>query len=149
MPDDLDSLLEVKTSTRATASQTQSGFGADGTSSGGPSNIASSVMMRYWDAYLVARITTGFGGIIKGIGILLAIVTFGGAASVGNQAYGDTKTTYTIAGVVLAVIIGAAFFLFGVLVSAQGQILKASLDGAVNSSPFLTNDQKAKTMSLK
>lgn len=40
------------------------------------------------------------------------------------------------------------FYVFGVLVSAQGQILKAMLDSAVNSSPFLNNEHRAKIMSL-
>ena len=42
----------------------------------------------------------------------------------------------------------ALFFVLGVLVSAQGQILRATLDSAVNSSPFLTNDQRASIMKL-
>jgi hypothetical protein len=45
---------------------------------------------------------------------------------------------------IVAIIFGGTvwlvFFIWGVLVSAQGQILKASLDGAVNGSPFLTNE---------
>jgi hypothetical protein len=39
-------------------------------------------------------------------------------------------------------------YVLGILVSAQGQILKASLDNAVNGSPFLTNEHRAKVMSL-
>jgi hypothetical protein len=49
----------------------------------------------------------------------------------------------------LAGFIGLLFFLLAVLIRAQGQILKASLDSAVNSSPFLTNDQRPKIMSLR
>jgi hypothetical protein len=44
--------------------------------------------------------------------------------------------------------VGLLFYLLGVLVAAQGQILLASLDSAVNSSPLLTNDQKAEILSL-
>jgi hypothetical protein len=39
--------------------------------------------------------------------------------------------------------------LFGTPVSAQGQVLKAALDGAVESSPFLSDDQCADVMSLR
>jgi hypothetical protein len=42
----------------------------------------------------------------------------------------------------------ALFFILGSLVSAQGQILKATLDGAVNTSPFLTDEQRAQMMRL-
>jgi chromate transport protein ChrA len=106
-------------------------------------------MTRYKDAYLVARVTAGFGNIIKGVGIALAVLVLIGALVASDNAYGDMKTVYVVAGSISAVIIGVVFFLFGILVSAQGQILKASLDSAVNNSPFLTNDQKAQTMSLR
>jgi hypothetical protein len=151
MSDDLNSLLEVNPALRTT-SQPSDGFEMDASPSSGPSNFASSVMRRYRDAYLVARVTTGFGGLIKGVGILLAIVILGGALTLASQpsygGYGDTKTMYTTVGFVMAFIVGALFYLLGILVSAQGQILKASLDSAVNSSPFMTNYQKASVMAL-
>jgi len=40
------------------------------------------------------------------------------------------------------------FFLQGVLISAQGQLLKAQADGAVHSSPFLTDEERTAAMSL-
>jgi hypothetical protein len=49
---------------------------------------------------------------------------------------------------VLAVSVGVPLFVLGVLVSAVGQILAATLDTAVTSSPFLTKDQMAQVMSL-
>ncbi|MGH9421559.1 MAG: hypothetical protein ACRD3J_16395 [Thermoanaerobaculia bacterium] len=52
------------------------------------------------------------------------------------------------AGVVAASVIGAVFFVIGIVVVAQGQILKAVVDTAVNSSPFLDDSQRAATMSL-
>ncbi|MCW3098443.1 MAG: hypothetical protein JWL77_4061 [Chthonomonadaceae bacterium] len=153
MSDDLNSLPGVSSTTNTGTN----GFQAERTPSDGNPSFASSVMMRYQDAYVVARVTTGFGSVIKGIGILLAIVIFGGAIAVANQpavsygyvSYSTPKTMHIIVGFVLAVIIGAMFYLLGILVSAQGQILKASLDGAVNSSPFMSNDQKAQVMSLR
>jgi len=50
--------------------------------------------------------------------------------------------------IVFGIFAGALFYIVGVLVSAQGQILKASLDGAVNSSPFLADEHRARIMSL-
>jgi hypothetical protein len=40
------------------------------------------------------------------------------------------------------------FFVFGVIVSAQGQQLLATLDAAVHSSPFMDTAAKAQAMSL-
>ena len=48
-----------------------------------------------------------------------------------------------------AVIVGVPLYVLGILVSAQGQILKATLDSAVTNSPFLTEDQMAEVMSLQ
>jgi hypothetical protein len=47
-----------------------------------------------------------------------------------------------------AVITGGIVVCLGIMVSAQGQTLKAALDCAVNSSPFLSDDQRAQIMSL-
>ena len=49
-------------------------------------------------------------------------------------------------GLFVAAIWFVLFFALGIIVSAQGQILKADLDGAVNTSPFMTDDQKAHVM---
>jgi hypothetical protein len=40
------------------------------------------------------------------------------------------------------------FFVCGTIVCAQGQMLLAALDSAVNNSPFLDNPQRASIMSL-
>jgi len=40
-------------------------------------------------------------------------------------------------------------YVIGVLISALGHILKANLDSAVHSSPFLTDEQRAAVMRLK
>lgn len=39
-------------------------------------------------------------------------------------------------------------FVLGILISAQGQTLKATLDTAVNGSPLLTKDEMRQIMSL-
>ncbi len=40
------------------------------------------------------------------------------------------------------------FFVAGVMVSSHGQQLLATLDAAVNSSPLMSSDQKARAMRL-
>jgi predicted RNA-binding Zn-ribbon protein involved in translation (DUF1610 family) len=103
-----------------------------------PQSLA--VVSRYSDAYFNARAIVGFGTAIKIIGIVVA------ALFVVGSLLADAR--YLLIAVPFALVIGAMFFLMGIFVSAQGQILKATLDGAVNSSPFLTNNQRAKIMSL-
>jgi hypothetical protein len=111
------------------------------------SNRISVLMKRYRDAYLVAKVTDGFGGIIKGIGIVIAaLLALVGLILMGNGR--DASFALGFVTLVSGIVAGVWFYVVGVLVSAQGQILKASLDGAVNSSPFLANEHKAKIMSL-
>src|SRR5262249_33718648 len=109
----------------------------------------SAVMKRYKDAYIVARVTNTFGAVIKATGIIiggmLALIGFLVASSSGPR---DPLSISGIAGIVVGIIAGAMFFIIGVLVSAQGQILKASLDSAVNTSPFLLKEHRAEIMSL-
>lgn len=119
------------------------------------SSEAKSLKKRYKDAYRVARITTGVGSTIKGVGALLGILIFLGvfALAAGQRnVYGVRGGDIQVISLIVATIFGGTvwlvFFIWGVLVSAQGQILKASLDGAVNGSPFLTNEQRATIMSL-
>lgn len=120
-----------------------------------------SLLNRYTDSYRVARVTVGFGGFIKFIGIALALVIVAGGILMANQpqtAFGgfpgmepgarSLNLPIVIGSLIWACIVGIFFYIWGVLISAQGQILKASLDGAVNSSPFLTNQHRAKIMSL-
>jgi hypothetical protein len=64
------------------------------------------------------------------------------------------KTDYLekgFAAMVALLVAGAAFLVFfavGLMVSAQALNLRADLDSAVHSSPFLTAEQKARAMSL-
>jgi len=116
---------------------------------------AKSLKKRYKDAYRVARTTSGIGSIIKGVGALLGILIFFCAfalAAAQRNVYGVRGGDVQLISLIVAAIFGGTvwlvFFIWGVLVSAQGQILKASLDGAVNGSPFLTNEQRATIMSL-
>jgi hypothetical protein len=119
---------------------------------------AFAVMKRYRDAYRVANTVNSFGLIIKIIAIIIGILSFLIGVSVmgagSSAARGPDFGAAAIAGVFGGMIIffgilsGAFFFIVGILVSAQGQVLMASLDNAVNSSPFLTNAHRVKVMSL-
>ena len=50
---------------------------------------------------------------------------------------------------IIAIMVAAVFFVIGIMVAAQGQLLRATLDTAVHSSPFLTDDLRASVMSLR
>jgi hypothetical protein len=101
---------------------------------------SSSVVNRYSNAYLIARAVAGFGTAIKTVGAVLAVLTILATLLAAAQ--------YVLVAFLFAAVIGALFFLLGIFVSAQGEILKATLDTAVNTSPFLTNDQRVRIMSL-
>jgi hypothetical protein len=61
---------------------------------------------------------------------------------------GGASFVVLIVGVLYGGIVFLFFYVVGVIVSAQGQILKAGLDTSVHTSPFVSNDDKAKIMSL-
>jgi len=112
------------------------------------------VMNRYRDAYRVANTIVAIGNTIKILGIVVWILLILGLLYLGSRgSSGFLQQESSLAIALIAGVIGGApvallFWLLGILVNSQGQILLASLDEAVNTSPFLTNEQKAEAMSL-
>lgn len=147
MSEDLNSVLGIK-SQSPQESITQAAQ-VQRASPGVESPITSSMMSRYRDAYNVARVIVGIGSFIKGLGIVLAILIALGGFIAASQTRIEMQSLFLgLGGILWAGIVGVCFYIGGVLISVQGQILKASLDGAVNSSPFLSDEHKAKVMSL-
>jgi|SRR5215216_2776219 len=109
---------------------------------------AMALTRRYKDAYRVANVVVGAGNLIKGIGLVVAIIIALGSFGLGTQANGDTGMAIMVAGVAFAVVVGLMFFIGGVLTATQGQVLQASLDSAVNSSPFLNNEHRQDILAL-
>ncbi|HEV2844758.1 MAG TPA: hypothetical protein VG477_07925, partial [Thermoanaerobaculia bacterium] len=70
------------------------------------------------------------------IGILLACVSF------------TTGGEFVFMGLMTSLVAGVFFYVAGIMISAQGQLLRATLDSAVNSSPLLENEQKAQILAL-
>jgi len=103
------------------------------------------VVKRYRDAYLVSRVIVGLGILFKvaGCGVAGLIVVYG--LSLTNQ---QNFVMTLLAAAAFGAFLGGLLWAAGVLVEAQGQILKAALDSAVNTSPFLRNEQRAEAMSL-
>lgn len=103
----------------------------------------SAVIRRYRDSYRVAAALILLGNTIKIVGGTLAtIIVVGSLASAGDRFGG------AVGGIFIAVIVGVLFWVCGVMVAAQGQILLATLDNAVANSPFLTNSERAEAMGL-
>jgi hypothetical protein len=113
---------------------------------------------RYRDGYRVANFLIGFGNVIKAVGAILGFfigitIVFipsyiEGALSGGNMygnRYGQISPTGTdfLIGFFIGASIFFFFFITGIITSAYGQMLQATLDSAVHSSPFMDNDQKA------
>jgi hypothetical protein len=92
---------------------------------------------RYADAYLVAQMVNGTGQTVKLVGFLFAaLVTLGGLVAASKMG-----AVVGFAGLLFGILVALPFYALGVLVSAQGQILKATLDTAVNTSPILSQDE--------
>ncbi len=126
----------------------------------GPSVMAAqftdAVRTRYRDAYYYSRFIDTIGKILKGIGFVggglifvvgLAIMGGGprsGIGSVDSAAVGLGLIIFGLYGGLWMFI----WWLWGVVWRAAGQFLKASLDGAVHTSPFLSDLDRAEIMSL-
>ncbi|HET9280534.1 MAG TPA: hypothetical protein VFR24_01110 [Candidatus Angelobacter sp.] len=114
-----------------------------------PGDLADRAASRYIDGYRVARFIVGLGTLIKVLGavagVLVLILGFAGA----SDAFGrGTSEMVGLVSFLMGAVVWFVFFIAGVIVSAQGQQLKASLDSAVHSSPFLDPEGKARAMSL-
>ena len=99
---------------------------------------------RYLDAYRVARTTIFAGGVIKIMGVVLGGIIFLVALALAGS------LGLVLGGLGLAIAVGVAIGILavGTLVSAQGQLLLATLDGTVNTSPFLTDEEKRDIMRI-
>jgi hypothetical protein len=102
---------------------------------------SSAVVTRYRDAYRVGAALVGLGNAIKAAGAVL-----GGIIVVSSLSKGDGP--FAAAGVFLGATAGLLFRVCGVMVAAQGQVLRATLDTAVASSHFLTDTERADAMGL-
>lgn len=113
------------------------------------SRVIESLSSRYIDAYRVASFVGGVGNFFKIVGIVLAaVIGIGTLVVVGQSRNEQQQIAILIAGAAIAGFMGALLFLLGVLVASIGQIQKATLDSAVNSSPFLSNQHRIRIMSL-
>ena len=109
------------------------------------SDAANALSGRYRDGYREGKFIAGFGQFVKIAGAVLgAIVAVAGMLS--YQAAGAFGGSLAVSSVIAGGVVALTFFVLGVIISAQGQLLLAALDTAVNSSPFLTDDQRSQIL---
>jgi hypothetical protein len=109
-------------------------------------SFGSPVVSRYKDAFRVAAVYVGLGYTIKGVGILLA-----GIAGIGIMAavsMGEPSIWGFLGAIFIGAMVFVPFWVFGIIITAQGQMLRAALDSAVAASPFMTNEERAVAMGL-
>ena len=128
--------------------------------SGVPSgNVRSqNVVTRYKTGYRVAGVIVALGTIVKVAGIVLGVIyalALAVAAMIGGGSVpsmgisgGGAGIVAVIVGIVGGALVWLIFWLYGTLISAGGWVLRAVLDGAVHSSPFLSDDQRADAMGV-
>ncbi len=124
--------------------------------------VRNPIVSRYLDLYRAARLLVGIGttvktiGMIVGVAIVLLCLFAGVAGSSQPSTFGQQSSVNTgflfgtfVVGAVFGTFTGGVIFLLGILISAQGQILLAQADGAIHTSPFLNNEERAAAMSLR
>ena len=106
----------------------------------------SPIVRRYRDAYRVASAVIALGTMIKVMGAIAAILLAFISLQASSGPFGSTAAV--LGGFLLAAVLGAFFWVCGVVVASQGQVLLATLDVAVSSSHFLTDPERADAMGL-
>ena len=101
------------------------------------------LIVRYKDAYTIARAINGLGRLLEFTGVAVALI----GAAIWYQLVSSNPRALPILFLAAAVVV-LVFYVLGHLMRAYAQLLKATLDSAVNTSPLLDNEQRAKMMSL-
>ncbi len=116
-----------------------------------PDIVILNLTRRYQSAYRASRILVGLGTGFKvfGLTVWAALVLAALDLSQDIQRMSQFPAVAPlIGGLALGLLAWLVLFVLGTLLSSQGQILKATLDTAVCSSTFLSNEHRAKIMSL-
>jgi hypothetical protein len=115
------------------------------------SNDSTAAIERYQDAYRTAEAAVTFGETVRLAGIFVGGVVFVGALVAFQLGFAERSRFPGMA--IWLIACAALLVLFSQIVAAgfhvQGHLLQAALDSDVNSSPFLSNPQRARAMSLR
>ena len=119
-------------------------------------DIGMAVVDRYRDGYRVAKWLGTAGLIMKVaawiVGAAFAYVALAGSQNQGPALFGGVQYMFEALRLSLGLFAAAVswffFFVTGVIFSAISQVLRATLDTAVNTSPFMGEEAKSIAMSL-
>jgi hypothetical protein len=105
------------------------------------------LIKRYGNAYRAGKGLAKVGRLARGLGLILGVLAFFVALLLGaNYLPGINMTTRAVIALLASTLAAVPVYLLGELVTALGQVLQASVDTAVNTSPFLDNTQKSQIL---
>ena len=104
----------------------------------GTTGLGVQLEKRYRDAYRNARATIAFGAGVKVLAGVIGLI----AVMVSLTVY-QTVGVIAMFGALVGAFVACLIFVAGSVVSASGQHLLAAIDGVINTSPFLSNPERA------
>ena len=115
------------------------------------SNDSTAAIRRYQDGYRVADAGVTFGQTVKLGGIFVGGVVFvaGVVEFILNPAEHHGFAVIFASLIACAVLLILLSQILAMGLRGEGQLLKAALDSDVNTSPFLSNPQRARAMELR
>jgi len=116
------------------------------TATTGPRMISRRAASRYSDAYIVAGAVVRIGGYVRVVAVVVTVIGLLGGIIAASSS--PSPGVLFVGGIVFGVAAGIPLYVLGILISAIGEHIKASLDSAVHTSPFLSDAEKASVMSL-
>ena len=130
-------------------------------SAAAPMEQSPKAFSRYEEGYRLARTIRGLSPFCKGFGLLAGLfaVIFGlmgsetvmrpNPAMVGMASLQSQHQVYILSVIFFGALVAMIGWIGGIVLDGYGQHLKATVDAAVNSSPFLSNTQRAQVMRLE
>jgi len=113
------------------------------------SNESAGAIERYRQSYRLAQNITEFAEKVKLGGIVVGGVCVVVASVAGQLAWRNSLPVASFSLLAFAIVAVLAAHIWEKVFQAQGRLLEMSADSAVNSSPFLSNPQRAIAMSLR
>jgi len=115
------------------------------------SNDSTAAIKRYQDGYRVADAVVTFGQAVKLGGIFVGgvVLVTGLVEFILNPAEHNGFAVIFASLIACAVLLILMSQILAMGLRGEGQLLKAALDSDVNSSPFLSNPQRARAMELR
>ena len=111
--------------------------------------ISARLIKRYRDGYHLGAATVTFGTLLKVIAFLFGFGLFAAGVLMSMNLPGSSSLFAIIGSIVVGVVAWAVLFALGMLVAANGQMLRAVLDTAVNSHQSLNEFDKLKAIGVK